>query len=70
MIEEIELAGLNLRYNSCRLKSPGAERVLLSSIATVVFACHEKCVSFDTSDLTLRVETMGRYSSAGLSTRQ
>ncbi|MBW8036223.1 MAG: chromosome partitioning protein ParB [Planctomycetes bacterium] len=33
MIEQIEIASLNLRYGSCRLKSPGAERVLLSSIA-------------------------------------
>lgn len=33
MIEEIEITSLDLRYGNCRLKSPGAERVLLSSIA-------------------------------------
>ncbi len=33
MIEEIEITSLNLRYGSCRLKSPGTEKVLLSSIA-------------------------------------
>ncbi len=33
MIEQIEIASLNLRYGSCRLKSPGAEKVMLSSIA-------------------------------------
>ena len=33
MIEKIEISSLNLRYVNCRLKSPGAERVLLNSIA-------------------------------------
>ena len=33
MIEKIEISSLNLRYGNCRLKSPGTERVLLSSIA-------------------------------------
>ena len=33
MIEEIEIASLDLRYGNCRLKSPGTEKVLLSSIA-------------------------------------
>jgi ParB-like chromosome segregation protein Spo0J len=33
MIEKIEITSLNLRYESCRLKSPGAQKVLLSSIA-------------------------------------
>ena len=33
MVEEIEITTVNLQYGNCRLKSPGAEKVLLSSIA-------------------------------------
>ena len=33
MVEEIEITTLNLRYVNCRVKSPGVEKVLLSSIA-------------------------------------
>ena len=32
MYQQIEIASLDLRYESCRMKSPGAERQLLASI--------------------------------------
>jgi hypothetical protein len=32
MYQQIEIASLDLRYESCRMKSPGAERQLLTSI--------------------------------------
>jgi hypothetical protein len=32
MIEQVEISSLDLRYQSCRMKSPGAEKALLESI--------------------------------------
>ena len=32
MIEQVEIASLDLRYQSCRMQSPGAEKALLDSI--------------------------------------
>ena len=32
MIEEVEISSLDLRYEACRMKSPGGEKVLLGSI--------------------------------------
>jgi len=34
VIEQIEISSLDLRYESCRMKSPGAEKALLDSILT------------------------------------
>jgi hypothetical protein len=34
LLEQVELCSLDLRYESCRMKSAGAEKALLQSILT------------------------------------
>ena len=59
MIEQVEISSLDLRYEACRMKSPGGEKVLLGSI--LEHGIRDPLQGVDTNAVRILLDGFKRY---------
>jgi hypothetical protein len=59
MVEQVEISSLDLRYQGCRMRSPGAEKALLSSILDK--GIRDPLQGIDTGQIRILLDGFKRY---------